>query len=167
MAERVAIFESVFGNKRDLKDIFYAKESFIRAVHAVSGELVPLTIALLEINFHLRRARGAVDDVYYAVDNRPTSDKFVEAKAKAISLALKHRTFLNTLNKRLSQSGWPDGDAAVPFNSASRQSQSSGLMSDASSDAHPSLHGTSGARKRLRDSSEDLCIPSPKRLRFL
>ena len=166
--ERVAVFESAFGAKKDLKDIFYSKESFLRKVPVVSGELVSLTLALLKINRDIHRARYAMNDAFQAVDDRPTSDEFVQAKAKAISLALKHRTFLNILNECLSQSGWPDDDAAMPFHFVSRQSQSSSLMSDGNSDAQSSMHRTDGARRRPRDSSEDpLCIPSPKRFRFL
>ena len=164
MDERVEVFESVFGNKGDLKHILYVKESFLRAVLTISGELVPLTIALLEINLDICLARDAMYDASQAADNSRTSDKSVEAKAKAISRVLKHHQFLNTLNECLSRPGWPDGDAAIPFHSVSRQSPPSRLISDASSDAQPSFHNTSGAGKRIRDSSEDpLGIPSSKR----
>jgi len=162
MDERVDVFESVFGSKRDLKHILYAKESFLRAVLTVSG--VPLTIALVKIHFDICLARNAMYGASLAVENWPTSDKSVEAKAKAISRVLKHHKFLNTLNECLSRPGWPDDDAAIPFQSVSRHSPPSRLTSDASSDAQPSLHNTSGARKRLRDSSEDpLGNPSSKR----
>ena len=55
-----------------------------------------MTITLLEINLDIRRARDAMDDVSLAVGDRPTSDMSVEAKAEAISPALKHHTPLNT-----------------------------------------------------------------------
>jgi len=166
MDERVKVFESVFGNKRDLEHILYAKESFLRAVLTVSGELVPLTIALVKTHFDICLARNAMYGASLAVENWPTSDKSVEAKAKAISRALKHHKFLNTLNEGLSRPGWPDDDAAIPFQSVSRQSPPSKLLSGASSDVQPSLHNTSGARKRPRDSSEGpLGISSSKRFR--
>jgi hypothetical protein len=162
MAERVAVFESIFGAKRGLKDIFYAKESFPRGVFAVSRERVPLTLTILGINRNIRRAHGAM---YYAcleVDDQPTSERSAEAKVEAISLTLKHHTFLNTFNECLSQPGWPDDDAAIPFYSVSGRSSSSQPRSNASSSTH--LHSTTGSRKRSRDCSEDShCIPSAKR----
>jgi hypothetical protein len=166
MAERVAVFESVFGTKRELEDISHAKECFLRAVPVVSGKVVPLTIALLEINRDMRRARDAMYDASQEMNDRTTSEISVKAKAKAISLTLKHHTFLNTLDEFLAQPGWPDDDAAIPFHSVSRQSPSSRLTSDAGSDTQPSSHGTGEARKRPRDPSEDpLCPSSPKRFR--
>jgi hypothetical protein len=166
MAERVAVFESVFGTKRELNRISYAKECFMRAVPVVSGELVPLTIALLEINCGIRQAHFAMNNASLEVDDETTSEKSVEARAKAISLTLKHHTFLNTLDEFLAQPGWPDDDAAIPFHSVSRQSPSSRLTSDASLDTQPSSRGTGDARKRPRDPSEDpLCPSSPKRFR--
>jgi len=165
MDERVEVFESVFGNKRGLKHILYAKESFLQGVFHVSGELVPLATALVDIHLDICMARDALYDASPALENWPASDKSVEAKPKAISRALKHHTFLNTLNEYLSRPGWPDDDAAIPFHSVSRQSPPR-LISDASSNAQPSFHNTSGAGKRIRDSSEDpLGIPSSKRFR--
>jgi hypothetical protein len=162
MAERVAVFESVFGAKGDLKDIFYAKESFSRGVFAVSRERVPLTLTLLGINRNMRRAHGAMYGASLEVDSQPTSERSVKAKVKAISLALKHHTFLNTFNECLSRSGWPDDDAAIPFHSVSRLSSSSQPRSSASSSTQPD--STTGSRKRSRDCSEDPhCIPTAKR----
>jgi len=98
MREHVEVFEPVFGNKGDVKHNPLCQGILSMDSGRWSGELAPSTIAPLEINLDIRRARDAMDDASQALNGRPSSDKPVEAKAIAIPLALEHRTF-NTLGE--------------------------------------------------------------------
>jgi hypothetical protein len=158
--QRLDAFNSVFNYKNRLFDAFFAKHDLVLGQSFLTSNVDPLTSASIEITHYLDNGAHSMNSAFRCLRLQialskppPQGSEWENLKAKAISSAPNHRTFLELFDKYLLKPGWPGDEVAVPFRAGvitpQPSSSSVALAGGSIACKFPSSHHSS--RKRPRD----------------